>query len=135
MSQPHDAPQRRAGTWRSRPWGERPFTDFGQWGHARLDLRVLDDSNHTFWVDIRGTPHRAADMTPDYRLNVLAFLTQNAAYFHLMTIQRRLIELYSDLADGRLDPCELQRVRALIQLDPVTWITNTSIALAMKDAQ
>lgn len=117
-----------------RVWpGERPFTDFGQWGYGHLDLRVFDDGNQ-IWCDIFGAPHRPRDMTPDYRTNVLAFLESNAPYFHLMTIQRHLIEVYSDLADGRLDPRDLDRVRALIEVDPVTWITTTSIARALRNA-
>lgn len=133
MSQAPDAPAQGAGAARIRPPAERPFTAFGQWGYGHLDLRVFDDSNNTFWVDITGTPHRIVDMTPDYRLNVLAFLELNAPYFHLMTIRRRLLEVYGDLADGILDPQDLQRVQALIELDPTAWITTTSIALALKN--
>lgn len=113
---------------------ERPVPDFGRVGYGRLDLSVFDDDNDSYWCDITGTPHRITDMSPDYRRNVLAFLESNARYFHLMTVRRRLLELSSDLPHGCADPPDLQRLRALLRLDPVTWITSTPVAQALKHA-
>lgn len=114
-----------------------PVTPLGQMGFGYLDLRVFDADNDAYWWDIAGRRHRLTDMTPDYRQNVLAFLERNARYFHLMTIRRGLLELLelgSDFEDGGINPLRLQRLRALLELDPVTWITSTSVALALKNA-
>ena len=132
-SQPAGGSSPRAGVERLWP-GERPFTDFGQFGYGHLDRRVFDDDNDTYWCDITGRAHRITDMTADYRHNVLAFLEHKARYFHLMMIRRRLLELSSVLADGRVDPLDLHRLYALLGLDPVTWVTTTPIALALKHA-
>ncbi len=112
--------------------GERPFTEFGQWGYGSLDLRVFDQD--TVWCNIAGRALKVTHMDPDYRANVLAFLRDNAAYFHLMTIRRRLIELYADLADGVLEPVGADQLRDLLGRDPVEWIAATPIARALRDA-
>ena len=110
--------------------GERPFTDWGQFGYGRLDLRVLDQA--TYWVDVSGAPHRLCDMSPDYRANVLALLRHGAVYFHLMTIRRLLIELYADLDAGRTDPTALRRLPVVLGAEATVWLDATPLVQALK---
>lgn len=112
--------------------GERPFTDWGQFGYASLDLRVLDQA--TYWVDVAGAPHRLSEMSPDYRVNVLAFLRDGVDYYHLMTIRRLLIELYADLAAGCTDPPALRRLPALLEAEPTAWLDATPLVQALTSA-
>lgn len=130
-SQPAGAPDLHAGV-ESLRRGETPFAYVEPGLYGYLDLDVFGDHNDTRWCDITGTLHLVTDMTPDYRHNVLAILERNAAYFHLMVIRRRLLELSSDLAHCRVDPADLQRLHSLLELDPVTWITTTPGAKAVK---
>ena len=112
--------------------GERPFTDWGQFGYGSLDLRVLDQT--TYWVDVSGAPHHLCDMSPDYRVNVLAFLRDGADYYHLMTIRRLLIELYADLDAGCTDPPALRRLPALLEAEPIAWLEATPLVHALQNA-
>ncbi len=40
--------------------GERPFTEFGQWGYGSLDLRVFDQD--TVWCNIAGRALKVTHM-------------------------------------------------------------------------
>ncbi|KRF45104.1 hypothetical protein ASH01_14370 [Terrabacter sp. Soil811] len=85
-------------------------------------------------MDIEGTAHRLEDMTPGYRVNVLAWLDANAAYFHAMTIRKHLIEVYAELLDGRVDPLALRRLHHILASGPEQWLAATAIVQALKDA-
>jgi hypothetical protein len=58
-----------------------PFTDFGQFGPGRLDLRVFLQSE--YWVDKEGTGHLLTSMSDDYRSNVIRMLLIDAAGLHI----------------------------------------------------
>ena len=60
---------------------DRPFTDFGQFGSGKLDLRVfLQDE---YWVDKDGTGHLITSMSDDYRSNVIRMLLIEAEVLHM----------------------------------------------------
>ena len=54
--------------------GQRPFTDFGQFGYGHLDRRVFDQD--VYWVNIAGVPFFLVDMSPEYRRNVIGVPAQ-----------------------------------------------------------
>jgi hypothetical protein len=58
-----------------------PFTDFGQFGPGKLDLRVFLQSE--YWVDNEGTGHLITSMSNDYRSNVIRMLLNDAGVLHL----------------------------------------------------
>jgi hypothetical protein len=58
-----------------------PFTDFGQWGKGRIDLRVfLQDE---FWVDSQGAGHTLTSMSDEHRGAVVRVLLINAEQLHI----------------------------------------------------
>ena len=60
---------------------DRPFTDFGQFGPGKLDLRVFLQGE--CWVDKDGTGHLISSMSDEYRLNVTRMLLIHAAPLHM----------------------------------------------------
>lgn len=58
---------------------EKPFTNFGQFGEGKLDLRVFNQEE--YWVDVHGTPHVIEEMNTNYRRNVIIHLLTNARFF------------------------------------------------------
>jgi hypothetical protein len=61
-----------------------PFTDFGQFGSGRLDLRVFLQSK--YWVDKEGRGHLLTSMSNEYRRNVIQMLLVNAKVLHLQIL-------------------------------------------------
>jgi len=53
-----------------------PFTNFGQFGQGRIDLRVFLQSE--YWVDEEGTGHTLVSMSDEYRHSVVRVLLINA---------------------------------------------------------
>lgn len=72
---------------------EKPFTEFGQYGEGRIDLRVFDQD--VWWVDTHGTPHLLEEMEDGYLSNVEEFLLLNAEDFHMGCSLRYAIEQLS----------------------------------------
>jgi hypothetical protein len=110
--------------------GESPFTDFGQWGPGRMDLRVFDQD--VFWVDRLGNPHLLTEMPQEYKLNVLAFLENNVESFYAACFFRAVTQVVSDLALGTktshlpgLDPA------AIAELTPLDWLKSTPLYLQL----
>jgi hypothetical protein len=58
-----------------------PFTDFGQFGPGKIDLRVFLQSE--YWVDIHGTGHLITTMSDAYRSKVIQMLLRTAPVIHL----------------------------------------------------
>jgi hypothetical protein len=58
-----------------------PFTDFGQFGEGRIDLRVFLQSE--YWVDEEGTGHTLTAMSDKYRGNVIRVLLISAEKLHI----------------------------------------------------
>jgi hypothetical protein len=110
--------------------GEKPFTDFGQWGIDRMDLRVFDQD--LFWVDRFGVPHVLTEMSQEYRLNVLTFLENNVQSFYTAYFLRAVTQVVSDLAFKTnasllpgLDP------EVLANLTPLEWLKSTPLHLRL----
>jgi hypothetical protein len=61
-----------------------PFTDFGQFGEGRIDLRVFLQSE--YWVDAKGTGHTLTSMSDEYRLNVVRVLLVSAEKLHIKVL-------------------------------------------------
>lgn len=70
-------------------YDEKPFTDFGQFGEGKLDLRVFNQDIH--WVDVHGTAHLINDMDVDYRRNVIIHLLTNARFFQSGLLKEQMI--------------------------------------------
>jgi hypothetical protein len=58
-----------------------PFTDFGQFGEGRIDLRVFLQSE--YWVDGNGIGHCLTSMSDEYRGNVVRVLLIKAEQLHI----------------------------------------------------
>jgi hypothetical protein len=58
-----------------------PFTDFGQFGQGRIDLRVFLQSE--YWVDGNGVGHCLTSMGDEYRGNVVRVLLMRAENLHI----------------------------------------------------
>jgi hypothetical protein len=58
-----------------------PFTDFGQFGEGRIDLRVFLQSE--YWVDGNGIGHCLTSMSDEYRGNVVRVLLISAEKLHI----------------------------------------------------
>lgn len=122
----------------ARLWpGELPFTAFGQWGEARMDLRVVEQE--IFWVDTHGRPHRLADesdMTPDYLSNVIAFLIDGADYFYSRALLSSAITAYGEVLLFGEVPGELlaEELGAplLTELTPLEWLESTPLMRALR---
>jgi hypothetical protein len=69
---------------------EQPFTDFGQHGEGKLDIRVFEQD--LWWVDQTGAPHLLTEMSEEYLTNVLKHLYSNLEYFHAVSGLRFAIE-------------------------------------------
>jgi hypothetical protein len=61
-----------------------PFTDFGQFGQGRIDLRVFLQSE--YWVDAKGTGHTLTSMDDEYRRNVVRVLLVSAEKLHIKVL-------------------------------------------------
>ena len=68
---------------------EKPFTDFGQFGVGKLDLRVFNQGQ--YWVDVQGREHLIEEMSEDYRRNVIIHLLTSARFFHSGLVKEQLI--------------------------------------------
>lgn len=80
--------------------GEKPFTAFGQFGPDKMDNRVFDQD--IYWVNRLGEPFRLEEMTPEYRANVIKFLRESAAYFHIHAVIRTIADIAVDVELGRV---------------------------------
>ena len=105
---------------------EKPFTDFGQFGTDRLDLRVFEQD--TWWVDRGGRGHLLDGMSQDYLRNVLVMLYERARNFHLAVTMKRVIEfadavtrepMYAAFLAGEPEICE----------DSMQWLRKTPLAI------
>jgi hypothetical protein len=66
------------------------FTDFHFRRSGTLDLRVFDQA--VWWVDRSGDPHLLAEMSAEYRANVLNWIIRYKGLYFLAIVRRRLIE-------------------------------------------
>lgn len=107
---------------------ERPFSEWGQWPTGTLDLRVFDQQDYR--VDIKQVPHRIADMSQEYRRNVIAFLHTHVQYYHACELRRRALEIieavWTGQVGGEVLALELS-VAALTDLSPVEWLESTPL--------
>lgn len=100
---------------------EKPFTDFGQYGEDKIDIRVFEQD--VWWVDRTGEPHLLREMSQEYLDNVLEYLYSNVEYFHTASslrfdIEQLLtmlptpgapanMEAYLEYVNGKASPDEL----------------------------
>ncbi|MCU1393482.1 MAG: hypothetical protein JWM34_1910 [Ilumatobacteraceae bacterium] len=117
------------GEWNDDLWpGERPFTDFGQFGVDALDLRVFDQTD--WWVDRLGRPHRLDEMTDDYRRNVIVFLTSFVDGFHAASALREAATTLGDALLGRVSYALLATdvgAPRTLDLEPISWLEATPL--------
>lgn len=109
--------------------GEKPFTDFGQWGENHLDLRVFDQD--TWWVDRHGVGHRLVEMTTEYRVNVLMHLSENACYFHGGAMLRLALQISGDDLLGR-QPFIPPHAIGATHLTPEAWLEATPLVTRLR---
>jgi hypothetical protein len=108
--------------------GETPFTDWGQFGVDRLDLRVFDQD--VWWVDRLGQPHLLVEMGEEYIGNVVVHLEENATYFYHGTIRRNFIQMLGDAYYGRVSgdvAAEASGAPALSDVTPEAWLESTPL--------
>ena len=92
---------------------DRPFTDFGQFGSGKLDLRVfLQDE---YWVDKDGTGHLITSMSDEYRSNVIRMLLINAA-----PLQMKILNLISGMINGAIGNRDASAMESLLRIYPQT---------------
>lgn len=108
--------------------GDLPFTAFGQFGEGKMDNRVFDQD--VYWVNIRGEGFRLEEMSAEYKSNVIAFLMENAEYFHAHAALRAAAETVVAAMEGKIHAelilQELGMPR-IDELDPLDWLEATPL--------
>ena len=101
---------------------EKPFTDFGQFGAGKLDLRVF--TQDVYWVDVYGEGHIIDDMSEDYRRNVIIYLLDNARFFHSGLIREQVI-----VALGKLFGYEIESSfeSGVADKESIQWLEGTPL--------
>jgi hypothetical protein len=94
-----------------------PFTDFGQYGPGRLDIRVLLQSE--YWVDIEGTGQLLTSMSDDYQSNVIRMLLIDAAGLHIKILYLIIVMIHEAIVNRDADGMEslLQNEIPLLQIE------------------
>ncbi len=108
--------------------GERPFTDFGQFGVDALDLRVFDQDE--WWVDRLGHPHLLVEMPDDYRINVILFLREFAVEYHAANAMREAATALGEAMLGRTAFAVLAPdigAARVIDCEPSAWLEATPL--------
>lgn len=108
--------------------GQRPFTDFGQYGYGHLDKRVLGQD--VYWINIAGVPFFLVDMSPQYRRNVIGFLRtcaeqwwiEELCWDYLDALYQATMREPDDTIRAPLDHAAL-----LEELGPQGWIEATPL--------
>lgn len=110
--------------------GELPFTAFGQWGAGRLDLRVFDQD--TYWVDYSGKAHLLDQMSEEYHLNVIGFLSANAEEYFTATLIRALLQWDIDSEAGYTTTLPGLNPKNLLVLTASQWLESTPLMLRLR---
>ena len=109
-----------------------PFSQYGQFGHGSLDLRVFDQGE--VWVDRFGEAHQIETMTPEYVANVRWMLLSRSEEFHLAC---SLIEVLSEagkVLQGDVSWLSLREeldMLAVCEMDPAVWLYSTPLWRAL----
>jgi hypothetical protein len=111
-----------------------PFTDFGQFGPGKIDLRVFLQSE--YWVDAEGRGHLLTSMSDDYRSNVIRMLLIDAAGLHIKIIDLIIGMIHEAIVNRDADGMEslLQNEIPLLHID-TSWdfIENTSLMKRLRE--
>jgi hypothetical protein len=110
-----------------------PFTDFGQFGRGRIDLRVFLQSD--YWVDEDGTGHALTAMSDEYRCNVVRVLLVNAQNLHikLLYLIVRMLREATTAQDYESFGFLLQTAAPLLYLkDPYEFIESTVLVTRLR---
>jgi hypothetical protein len=101
-----------------------PFTEFGQFGPGIMDNRVFDQGE--YWVDCQGVPHRISEMSFEYLANVVMFLREDAAFFYVNTVRRKVMGMV--LGDAEVDSDALN---SLLEQEPGAWIESNPLMISL----
>ena len=101
---------------------EVPFTNFGQFGEGKLDLRVF--TQDVYWVDVHGKAHLINEMSEDYRRNVIIHLLSNARFFHSGLVREQVI-----VAMGQAFGYEIESSFEpnIIKREALEWLEGTPL--------
>jgi hypothetical protein len=111
-----------------------PFTDFGQFGPGKLDLRVFLQSE--YWVDNEGTGHLITSMSNDYRSNVIRMLLNDAGVLHLKILYLIIGMIYEATLDRDASVMEslLRNEIPLLHFDDsYDFIENTPLMKRLRE--
>jgi hypothetical protein len=111
-----------------------PFTDFGQFGPGKIDLRVFFQTD--FWVDIRGTGHLITSMSDEYRSNVIRMLLCNAEAFHmeiLLLITGMIHEAVVNRGASVMESLLQNEIPLLLIEDSFDFIENTPLVKGLRE--
>lgn len=111
-----------------------PFTDFGQFGPGRIDLRVFLQSE--FWVDDEGMGHALASMSDEYRHNVVRVLLISAEKLHIKILNLIMKEIRKATSthDTELFGVLLETAVHLINLtDPYEFMESTVLMRRLRE--
>jgi hypothetical protein len=111
-----------------------PFTDFGQYGPGKLDLRVFLQTE--YWVDIQGTGHLITSMSDEYRSNVIRMLLCNAEAFHmeiLLLITGMIHEAVVNRGASVMESLLQNEIPLLLIEDSFDFIENTPLVKRLRE--
>jgi hypothetical protein len=112
-----------------------PFSQYGQFGHGKLDLRVFDQAE--VWVDRFGQPHQIAEMEREYIANVRWMLLSRCEEFHLSCALLETLSEAEKVLHGDVTWLSLREelgMLAVCEMDPVTWLHSTALWRALDRA-
>jgi len=111
-----------------------PFTDFGQFGPGKIDLRVFLQSD--YWVDIHGTGHLITSMSGAYRSKVVQMLLIKATALHmkiLFLITGMIYEATLDRDAGVMESLQRNEIPLLYIEASYDFIENTLLMKRLRE--
>lgn len=106
---------------------EKPFTDFGQFGEGKLDLRVFNQEE--YWVDVHGGAHVIEEMDVDYRRNVIIHLLVNARFFQSGLLKEQLIVTIGKVLGYEIESSFSPGVS---DMESLQWLEGTPLMMRLR---
>jgi hypothetical protein len=111
-----------------------PFTDFGQFGEGRIDLRVFLQSE--YWVDGNGIGHCLTSMSDEYRGNVVRVLLIKAENLHIKILYL-MVQMIREATIARDTDSFEALLRTAVPLmhlkDPYEFMENTVLMTRLRE--
>jgi hypothetical protein len=116
-----------------RPLG--PFSEYGQFGPGKLDLRVFDQGE--VWVDRAGVAHRIETMSAEYVANVRWMLLSRSEEFHRACAMLEVLCETEKAFRGEVSWLALREelgMLAVCEMNSVMWLHSTVLWRALEGA-